>query len=175
MGVLFDYFAAPNDADAAATIDRLGGPAAAGAAITESGRRGLFRRRSKVAETVPEGPAYPTVGDTGIDPVVQAGTLEELLTGRPYEDIEQDPRWGRSLAVRDGGEGMVHTLTDGLVDALAQAEADRLAEVAVPWSQTEEFWGAGDPEELTALLQDLAQLAREARARNESVYCWVSV
>ena len=124
---------------------------------------------------VPEGPAYTTVADTGIDPVVQGGTLEELLTGRPYEGIEQDPRWGQSLATRNGGEGLVLTLTDGLVDALAEADADRLAEVAIPWSQTEEFWGAGDPEELSALLRDLAGLAREARARNESVYCWVSL
>lgn len=44
MGVLFDYFAAPTDADAAATIERTGGP------------------------------AYATVADTGIDPVVQGGS-----------------------------------------------------------------------------------------------------
>jgi hypothetical protein len=64
---------------------------------------------------------------------------------------------------------------DGLVDALALADAERLATVAGPWSQTEEFFGAGDPEELTNLLQDLSRLAREARSRGETVYCWVSV
>ena len=66
-------------------------------------------------------PTPRRLADTGIDPVVQGGTLEELLTGRPYEDIEQDPRWGQSLAVRDGGQRLVLTLTDGLVDALAAA------------------------------------------------------
>jgi hypothetical protein len=115
------------------------------------------------------------VADTGIDPVVQGGTLEELLTGRPHEDIEHDPRWGQSLAVRDGGQRLVLTLTDGLVDALAAADGERLAAVAVPWSQTEEFFGSGDPEELTGLLQDLARLAQTARSDGTTLYCWVCV
>lgn len=103
MGVLYDYFAANDDAAAAALIDRQVGPAAPAAAATESGRRGLFRRRPDETEA-PAALPLATVTDTGIDPVVQGGTLEELLTGRPYENIEQDPRWGRSLATRDGGE-----------------------------------------------------------------------
>jgi hypothetical protein len=119
--------------------------------------------------------SIPTVSDTGIDPVVQGGTLEELLTGRAHEQIEEDPRWAQSLAVRDGGERLVLTLTDGLVDALAQASSERLAEVAVPWSETEEFWGAGDPSALTSQLIDLATLCRDARSRNDRVYCKVSV
>ena len=101
--------------------------------------------------------------------------MEELLTGRPYEKIEQDPRWGQPLAVRDGGERLVLTLTDGLIDALAHADSEQLAAAAVPWSQTKEFWGTGDPEELTALLHDLSELAREARTSDKSVYCWVSL
>lgn len=107
--------------------------------------------------------------------MVQGGTLEELLTGRAYEQIEADPRSGQSLAVRDGGERLVLTLTDGLVDALAQASDERLAEVAVPWSQTEEFWGAGDPSVLTPVLVALSNLCRDARSRDDQVYCWVSV
>jgi hypothetical protein len=69
----------------------------------------------------------------------------------------------------------VLALTDGLVHALAQADGERLASVAVPWSQTEEFWGAGDPGALTGLLQELSGLARQAQARGEAVYCWVCV
>ena len=101
--------------------------------------------------------------------------MEELLTGRPYEETEQDPRWGQPLAVRDGGERLVLTLTDGLIDALAHAVSEQLAAAAVPWSQTEEFWGTGDPEELTALLHALSGLARDARTSDKSVYCWVSL
>jgi hypothetical protein len=147
MGILFDYFAAPTDAAAAAVLDQPAGPAG----------------------------IYPTVADMGIDPDVQCGTLEELLTGRPYDEIAEDPAWGEPLAVVDGGERLVQRLTDGLLDALAQADAARLAEVAVPWAETEEFWGQGDPEVLTGLLVALSALVRDARGRGESVYCCVTV
>jgi hypothetical protein len=147
MGILFDYFAAPTDAAAAAVIDRPGGPAA----------------------------TYPTVADTGIDPEVQCGTLEELLTGRSYDEISEDPRWGEPIAAQGGGERLVQRLTDGLLDALAGADAARLAEVAVPWAETEEFWGQGDPEVLAGVLVSLSALVRDARVRGESVYCYVTV
>ena len=175
MGVLYDYFVAPSDQDAADVIDRVGGPAQRVSVSAVPARRGLFGRRGKDVDRVAEGPVYPTVADTGIDPVVQGGTLEELLTGRPYDEIERDPRSGQSLAARDGGERLVLTLTDGLVQALAEADEEQLASVAVPWAETEEFWGAGDPEALTALLNDLAGLARQARAGGTTVYCWVCV
>jgi hypothetical protein len=137
MAVLYDYFAAPSDDEAAGVIDRLGGPGQSRTSAPPKGR-GLFGRGRRV-ETLDDAAAYPTVSDTGIDPVVQGGTLEELLTGRAYEQIEEDPRWAQSLAVRDGGERLVLTLTDGLVDALAQASREDLTAVALPWSETEEF------------------------------------
>ena len=171
MGVLYDYFSAPDDAAAAAVIDRDGGPGSTGLAAP-TGSRIFGRRRQQPAQG---GLAYPTVADTGIDPVVQCGTLEELLTGRPYEDIETDPRWSQALAIRDEGERLVLTLTDSLVDALAGADADQLASVAVPWSKTEEFWGAGDPAALASFLVDLSATAKGARARGETLYCWVCV
>jgi hypothetical protein len=45
----------------------------------------------------------------------------------------------------------------------------------VPWSQTEEFFGRGDPQILAGLLHELAELARRARHRGERLYCWVCV
>jgi hypothetical protein len=67
------------------------------------------------------------------------------------------------------------TLTDELRAALADAGDEQLASVAVPWSQTEEFRGQGDPQVLTRLLHELAELARRARSRNEHMYCWACV
>ncbi|MCW2856162.1 MAG: uncharacterized protein JWR52_1777 [Marmoricola sp.] len=174
MGVLYDWFVAPDDDTAAATIDRAGGPGQPAPLPSKAGR-GLFNRRTTEAPSASSGLTYPTVHDTGIDPVVQGGTLEELLTGRAHEEIEQDPRWGQSVAVRDGGERLVFTVTDALIQALAQANPEQLAAAAIPWAQTEEFWGTGDAQQLTGLLVDLSGLAREARSRGESVYCWVSV
>jgi hypothetical protein len=144
MGVLYDYLIAPDDAEAAATVDRPEGPGQAFSGFEKS-RRGLFGGRSSKTASTPDGVPHPTVADTGIDPVVQGGTLEELLTGRPYEQIEQDPRSGQSLAARDGGDRLVLTLTDGLIEALAHSTPEQLAAAAVPWSQTEEFWGRATP------------------------------
>ena len=57
MGVLYDYFAASSDEVAAAVIELPGGPGAAGR-------------------------SFDTITGNGVDPVVQMGTLEALLTGR---------------------------------------------------------------------------------------------
>jgi hypothetical protein len=156
MGVLFDYFAAASDEQAASAIDRVGGPG---------------------AETAPDASAqaFDTVSVKGIDPVVQMGRLEELLTGRPYDEIAAERRSGQPLAIRDGGERVVLALADSLTNALAEASPERLAEVAAPWSRTEEFWGSADPDMLTELLRDLAGLAGRAHASNQRLYCWICV
>lgn len=179
MAVLFDYFSAASDEQAATVIDRPGGPGRAYAALApqDSSRRGLFRRRSSgwSGPATDTGVQFFTVFGDGIDPVVQMGTFEELLTGRAYDDIVEDPQSGRTVADRDGGERLVLTLTDRLRDALAAASPERLAELAVPWSQTEEFCGQGDPEVLATFLNSLAGLARQAQDKHERLYCWVCV
>lgn len=172
VGVLFDYFAAPGAAAAAETIDWVGGPSRP-PNTTPPVRRGLFGRRPNASDAVPQA-AYRTLNDTGIDPVVQAGTLENLLTGRSFDEI-LTANAGAQVAVRDGGQRLVLKVSDGLVDALSAATADSLADVAEPWSHTEEFWGAGDPEELAGFLTELAALARHARGEGQSVYCWTCV
>jgi len=179
MGVFFDYFAATSDEQAASVINRPGGPGRAAAALApqDPGRRGLFRRRTSGwwSPTPDSGAHFFTVFGDGVDPVVQMGTLEALLTGRAYDDIVGDPRSGHAVAEQDGGERLVLTLTDPLRDALAAATSERLAELGVPWSQTEEFWGQGDPEVLATFLNSLAGLARQARDKQQRLYCWVCV
>lgn len=143
MGILFDYFAAGSDEQAAAAIDGVD---------TQDG----------------------VVSTKGVDPVVQLGTLEELLTGRDYDDISAGPRSG--LLIKDGGDGerIVVSVTDELRTALANATDERLAQVAVPWSQTEDFGGTVDPEDLAELLGELAELAQRARAAEQRLFCFVS-
>jgi hypothetical protein len=163
MGVLFDYFSAGSDKAAASTIDRLGGPGASPAGPSGAQAGAL------------EGAPFDTVPLKGIDPLVQLGTLEALLTGRDYELIVAGSRAGHPLAVRDGGACMVVTLTDELQAVLAESDHDQLAIAAEPWSRTEEFWGRGDPEVLADVLRELAELARRAHGRDERMYCWVCV
>ncbi|MFC6715652.1 hypothetical protein [Branchiibius cervicis] len=172
MGVLFDYFVAGSDEQAAVTIDWLQGPSHPSASGPTADPYGTSGRSDDDLGDFPSG--FRTVSDTGIEPVVQAATLEGLLTGRSVDDIlESLPE--APVAIRDGGERLVLQVSGGLIDVLAQSTPERLAEVAVLWSQTEEFWGQGDPEFLRDLLGELAQLARHARAEGEVVYCWVCV
>lgn len=159
MGVLYDYFVATDDAEAAATVDWVGGPSC------PPEPKGL-RRRRKVEP-------LPTVDLKGIDPIVMMATLEGLLTGRDVDEV-LDGNIGRDVAERDGGERMVVRLSDELFDALALADARRLREVAGPWSQTEELVGS-DPGELAEVLDGLADLARQGRAAGRRMYCWVCV
>ena len=103
MGVLFDYFAAPDDDAAGTVLDLAGGPG-------ES--------------------SFPTVAFKGIDPVVQLGTLESLLTGVDYETVVAGDRSGEAVAVADDGERVVVTVTDELLGALSTAAEPRLRAVA---------------------------------------------
>ena len=179
MGVLCDYFSASSDDVAAAVVDRVGGPGApVGESATATRRRGWFSRKAMLPLVEPEmhpTSGFDTVSANGIDPVVMMGTLEGLLTGRPYQEITGDPRSGHAVAVRDEGERVVVTLTDSLARSLAAASPGRLAEVAIPWAATEEFWGQADPRELAGVLTELASLAARAAGSRERLYCWVCV
>ena len=152
VAVLFDYFAAPSDEVAATVVDRIGGPGSSAHAAAPA--------------------AFSTVRAPGVDPVVLMGTLEQLLTGRSFEEILDDPTSGPVVA-RDGGARAVIRLTTSLATALAEVEDRRVGSVALLWSHTREFWGRGDPVALATLLRSLASLGREAREEGSSLYCWV--
>lgn len=174
MSLLCEYFAAPSDAAAAVVVDRLGGPADATGAPVPT-KRGLFRHKAEPVRA-PAGAAvaYPTVDGGGIEPVVQLATLEEILTGRTYDDVIEGLEEGNVVAERDGGHRLVVRLTPTLTAALSDADPDTLAAAALPWSQTEEFWGEADPAPLAGFLARLADLARGARERGDTLYCYVS-
>ncbi|WP_157984501.1 hypothetical protein [Lentzea terrae] len=143
MGVMYDYFAAPSDEVAASMVD--GGPVAAG---------------------------HRAVETKWLDPAVVMGKLEELLTGRPYDEVIDDPRCAADLAVEGDGEVLVLTVTDGLRDGLAGA--GELTEVAAAWAGIEEL-DRFDPAELAVVLRELKELAVDAVKAGERLYCWVCV
>lgn len=66
---------------------------------------------------------------------------------------------------------VVDAVSDTLQRALAEADDARLAEVAVPWPQIEEFYGHAKPENLAEWLRELAALARRSLARSEHLCC----
>lgn len=176
MSTLYDYFTAPSDAAAAAVLPRVGGPSSNAVAQTVEKKKGLFGRRTEVEITFAEDPSLPvyeTLSVQGIDPVVQLGTLEELLTGRSFDDILDDPR-AEEIA-SDGDGPLVLSLNDALPAALLAASQERLREASGAWAQDEEFGGDADPDDLLGFLADLRDLAALAAERGQRVYCWVSL
>jgi hypothetical protein len=165
MALHYDYFSAPNDDLAAATIVWTGGPA-----NPPDANGGLVGHSSQPA-------AYRTVHAPGIEPVVMMGTLESLLSGRsPYESIEDSPGGSvQTIAVSDGGERVIFRLSTDLQRLLAAADSTQLTTTAGIWSETREFVGQGDPAVLSPLLQQLSHLARIAQSNDEHLYCWMSV
>jgi hypothetical protein len=175
VGVIYTYFAATSDEVASAAIDLAGGPGGAEpaspelrAAMRTGDREAMFRLLRPRVRTSEHGLRVLTA--KGVDPVIQLGAVETLLTGRPA-----GPRDGDPVAIRDGGERLVLTVTQELCDALATHEPDRFDAVAGDWSRTEDFSGQADPEPLANFLRELAHLAQGARAEDQRLYCWVCV
>lgn len=176
MGIDVAFFAAPDDRAAVEVGGRPGGPLG-WPVMTGHRKTGWLRREPVITEL---GPLLPGVATRGYDPVVTLGTLEELLTGRPYESVMEDPRAGGSPALGDADAPDDHgvvTITDALRDALAAADDARLAEVVGPWSQTEELQQTGwedvfEAEHLTFLrsLRDLSATAADAGHRLYAYY-----
>ena len=152
MGVLTDYFSAPSDQVAATALGRAGGPGTA-------------------ADGPPAAAPFDTVQLKDIDPVVNLGTLESILTGVDYHVITANPDHGRLISQRDDHGPWVIAVSAALQAALATADSDQLAQADIPWTRTEEFrWAA--PQSLLWVIEELAALARRATAKGERLYCW---
>ena len=97
--------------------------------------------------------------------------LYQLLTDRPWEAaVDSD-----DIGSRDNGEVIVLRVSEAFQQVLASADEARLREIVQPWSQIEEFWGEGDPDELLPMMQDLSQLARTGIETARRLYCWICV
>ncbi|MFC4911489.1 hypothetical protein [Actinomadura gamaensis] len=141
MSAVFEYFAANDDATAAAALE------------------------------LPSLGALGTLEAKGIEPAVQLGTLEALLTGRTYDEVTEDARHAKLVAATPECEAVVVTLSDGLTRALAAGEPEVFARVAEQWARTDEFDGEADTEGLTVLLEDFCALARQALQCGRRLYC----
>jgi hypothetical protein len=112
---------------------------------------------------------------------VNLGTLEAILTGRRYDDIDQDEL---HHVIRIGGpEGpWITAVRTELRDSLARLEPDRVGRVAAAWADTDEFKmrpsdrpRPEDVAQLTALLHDLVGLARGSAEENKPMYLLMSL
>jgi hypothetical protein len=153
MGVLTHYFSAPSDEEAATAVNRLGGPG-----TPTDGQSEL--------------PPFDTAEFKGIDPVVNLGTLESILTGVDYDVITAGTNHGRLVAQRDDEGPWVIAVSAALQAALATADSDQLKRADMLWTHTEEFRRAA-PQSMLWVIEELAGLARRATGKSERLYCWV--
>lgn len=174
MSLTVAFFRAPSDEAAAEAERRPGGPL--GWPVEVGTRKvGLFKKEPVVEEL---GPAFDGFAARGYDPQVTMGTLEEFVTGRPYEDVEADPRWGAGVSeFSDEVAGDVVTLTESLRDAMASADDATLERVVGQWALTEELAppdgrspAREDVEAHLAFLKQLRDLAVRAVRVGEQLY-----
>ncbi|MER5555143.1 hypothetical protein ABT001_26310 [Streptomyces sp. NPDC002793] len=142
MSTFYDYFSAPDDQ-------------AAASAFAEG----------------PEDAGFDTLRVRTIDPAVQLGQAVALLIREPLSRVTGHPRFVHLVTSPEAESTWIVTLPDELRDALADAPSERLAEISVPWSQAEEFYGYADPGYLADLLNELAALAGRARSHDQGLYC----
>ncbi len=147
MGVLFDYFRAPDASTAAAMLERVGGPMGG-----------------------PDAPVLDAVNGKGFEPAVMMRKLQSLLTGVPYDKL---PSSEELLAMESEDGPWIVQLSEELRDALADAQLSRLPAVAEQWVRTQEFWEQPPATEVLPFLGEVTALARRARQAGERLYCWI--
>jgi hypothetical protein len=149
MGVIYGYYAAADDGDAAGAIVR--------------------------EDEEPFGTGYDEVVVKGIDPVVDLLPAETLITGQSAQTVKTDPRHGELIALVGDGEAVSLSLTDTFRDALASFDKQLLTAVAEGWATSGDFPTPPDPSDLTDFLRKLSGLAERAVGRGHRMYCWMCV
>jgi hypothetical protein len=148
MGVLCDYYRAPDRSTAATTLE------------TPPVR--VVKR--------PDEPVFDAVDGKGIDPIVMLTTFQSLLTGVPYDELPQADFGDVAVGGEDGP--WITELPAQLRDALADSDDGRLREAAQRWVLTEEFGLPTSADDVLPFLGELIALARRARDSGELLYCW---
>ena len=180
MGVMYDYFAAPSDAAAAATIDLPGGPGGPLPRLPMPFRDlvakyGLEGARRFLKSTVRVSDArIPALFTKGFDPTTDLSAVHALLTGVGPE-VVLDQLGDAVIAERDGGEQLILSIRAGVRDSLAASNPGDVRSAAAEWVEVEAPYRQVDVEGISGLLEQLAELARMARDRGDGLYCWVCV
>ncbi|MET7452714.1 hypothetical protein ABZT03_12610 [Streptomyces sp. NPDC005574] len=149
MGVLFGYFAAADDDDAARAV------------LREDGE--------------PTATGYDGFDVNAMDPTADLLPAEALITGRSEDGVRADPRHGHLIAMTEDGDLVCLSLTDALRNALATTDRASLQAVAEEWATSPTFPTPPNPTSLAEFLHRTADLATRATSRGHHLYCWICV
>jgi hypothetical protein len=164
MGVLTDYFRAPDAASVVRVLERTGG----GSPLT-----------ARPA-------AFDGVEAKRLDPVVVFATLVAAVRGVPWQAdlVEEATIWPASPS--PGPEGpadeddpwatgpWVMELRADVRDTLAGVADADIPEAVARWVQAEELDGVS-AEAVRPPAEEFVRLARAARESGERLYCWMSL
>jgi hypothetical protein len=115
--------------------------------------------------------AFESVEYGNFDAVEAMVEWEAIFTGQSFEALVSA---GEPRMISEGDGPLVFVASAALQGALADATPDRLTEVGELWIEVRAEDGEPfDPEMVDGLLGDLADLARTARTRDHSLYCWM--
>jgi hypothetical protein len=163
VGVLTDYFRAPDAQTALRALDPSDGSLAPYPTFDRVEAKGIdpnvvlgqlvaFTRR------VPWEPNI--VGDVPVWPPRETRPTNEA----EYNALPEDSRWKTGPWLTELGVPAR--------DTLATVDDARLPDLAAQWAQIEEFGGFAETGELLEIMTDLVALARRARDAGEQLYCW---
>jgi hypothetical protein len=166
VGVLTDYFRAPDAKSAARAMELPAGP------------------------LLPE-PAFDGVEAKRIDPCVVLGQLVALIRGVPWDvhlvrTVMVWPLPETKPATKEAYNALpeaspwkqgpwLEELEREVRDALATVDDARLPALADQWARIEEFHRTMSAEVALSLINDLVGLARRARDAGDRLYCWISL
>jgi hypothetical protein len=163
MGVIHDYFRAPDAAAAMGVMNLPGGPLS---------KQSLF----------------DGVSTKGIDPVLMLGQLlafirqvlwepdisssktlwpppdTEPSSEQEYKELPQDSPWKTGPWLWELGLQAR--------DNLASVDDARMPDIAAQWAEIEEFRGLLQTDDALVLIRDLVGLARRAGEAGDRLYCW---
>ncbi|MEU8136970.1 hypothetical protein [Streptodolium elevatio] len=163
MGVLFDYFRAPDAGAAIRALERDGGP---------NGRGG------------PGQPVFDALDAKGIDHAVMLTQLVDIIRGEstdfttvtaldfvsvwPSSTPPTGDEWTTLPEGSPWREGpWIDELGQRTLDGLADADDARLPEISARWGRE-----AGLDGDLAELVAEFVALARRARDAGDRLYCW---
>jgi hypothetical protein len=158
VGILFDYFSAPDRASATALQEHPDG---------------LYRAAAARGAEV--------LALKGLTPHAHVRKLVGLLSGPSYEEmffsgIPIDLVPLPDLINSEESDVMVCELSNVMRDALADATESGLDDAGRFWATTEEFLLDGWDDELArSWAGELAALARRARDGEETIYCAITL
>ena len=157
MAIQIDYFPAPSDEVAAATVNLA------------DGVRGQYEDGSPIADDA------PLALSQDVDPGLGLGYLYQVLTQTPLETY-LDEFTPELIAASDDEQKFVLSVPAAVVGRLAEPFTN-LDETVQAWADVEAPADADEwnphPRDLKDFLTDFQHLAQTAHTHGDNVYCWL--